>query len=50
VGFDIALDDDASLFSPGSPLLMLVDRYVGLDAAQVTALIHRIAGRKMRES
>jgi hypothetical protein len=50
VGFAIALDDDASLFPPGSPLLMLVDRYVGLDAAQATALICRIAGRKVRES
>lgn len=50
VRFAIVLDDDASLFSPGWPLLMLVDRYVGLDAVQATALIYRLAGRRAQES
>lgn len=43
IPFAIALDDDPSLFAPGSSLLMLLDRYVGLDSAGATALIYRLA-------
>lgn len=39
----VALDDDASLFSPACPFLFQVDRYVGLDAAASERLIARLA-------
>lgn len=46
----VALDDDASLFDRGSTILMLLDRYVGLDAAQATSLIYRLSSRTLQEA